>query len=259
MASSTRQPQLQRVRHAARRHQRQRRFRLGGVLVDSDTIAISLTPDGFINGTSDNDTLGGTGGPDTFLLQDGGNETVTGNGGNDYFYFNGTLTAADHVDGGAGADVVGLCGNHNMTLGADNLVNVERLTLLSGTIIGGPHVTYTLASVDANVAAGQTLTVLGSSLLADETMIFNGSAESDGHFYIGGGAANDILVGGQQSDALVGGGGADASGEYSRMLETEWNGETQRFRPALLIRIEVAIHKSQRTRAKRVTAGTNGR
>ena len=182
----------------------------GGVLIGSDTVAISLAPDGYINGTVDNDTLNGTGGNDTFVLQRGRQRQRPRYGGDDYFYFNGTLTAADQVDGGAGGtDVVGLCGTYNMILGADNLVNIERLTLLSGTVIGGPHVTYTLASVDANVAAGDTLTVLGAGLLSDETMIFNGSAETDGHFYIGGGAANDILVGGQQSDAIVGGAGDD--------------------------------------------------
>jgi Ca2+-binding RTX toxin-like protein len=83
------------------------------------------------------------------------------------------------------------------------------MALISGSAIGGPHVTYNLTTIDANVGAGQLLTVLGGGLLSDETMVFNGSAESDGHFYIAGGAANDLLVGGLQGDSILGGAGND--------------------------------------------------
>jgi Ca2+-binding RTX toxin-like protein len=81
--------------------------------------------------------------------------------------------------------------------------------LLSGGTFGGAHVTYALTTVDANVAAGQQLTVLGVGLQSDETMFFNGSAETNGSFYIAGGAASDTLVGGQKNDSLVGGLGDD--------------------------------------------------
>jgi len=157
---------------------------------------------------TDNVMNSGTGN-DTFNVSQGGNDTVAGHDGNDYFYFGDALTAADSVDGGLGTDVVAVLGNYSMTLGADNLVNVERLTLLSGDTLGVAHVTYALTTVDANVTAGQQLTVLGVGLQSDETMVFNGSAETDGSFYIAGGAANDTLVGGQNNDSLVGGLGND--------------------------------------------------
>jgi Ca2+-binding RTX toxin-like protein len=51
--------------------------------------------------------------------------------------------------------------------------------------------------------------VLGTGLLADETLVFNGSAEQDGSFYVIGGAANDTIAGGQTSDGLFGGAGND--------------------------------------------------
>ncbi|MBV8685614.1 MAG: tandem-95 repeat protein [Alphaproteobacteria bacterium] len=168
------------------------------------------SPQDLLYGDGTDNTINGTSGNDTFVVNQAGAETLTGNDGNDYFFFGDTLTAADKVDGGIGDDVVGLLGNYNMTLGADNLVNVERLTLFTGSLLGGSHVTYNITTVDANVASGQTLTVLGSSLLSDETLVFNGSGETNGGFFVYGGAANDTLAGGQKDDWLVGGNGADS-------------------------------------------------
>jgi predicted extracellular nuclease len=180
---------------------------------DHDPILASFlipSPDGAINGTPGNDNPTATTGNDLFNVSQGGNDTVNGNDGDDYIYFGNAFTAGDSVDGGAGTDTLALLGNYAMTFDSDSLVNIERLALLSGTAIGGSHVTYNLTTIDDNVGAGKVLTVLGGGLQSDETMVFNGSAETDGSFYVAGGAADDILVGGQKDDALVGNGGDDA-------------------------------------------------
>jgi predicted extracellular nuclease len=179
---------------------------------DHDPILASFliaSPDGAINGTPGDDSPNGTAGNDLFNVSQGGNDSVNGNDGDDYIYFDGAFTAGDSVDGGAGTDTLALLGNYVLTFDADSLANVERLALLSGTAIGGAHVTYDVTTIDENVAAGQVLTVLGGGLQSDETLVFNGSAETDGSFYVAGGAANDTLAGGQKNDALVGNGGDD--------------------------------------------------
>jgi len=114
------------------------------------------------------------------------------------------------VVGGAGVDTVGLLGNYNLTLGANTLSGVETFNLLSGTAAGGTeHVTYAITTVDANVPAGGRLTVYAGGLLADETLFFNGYAETDGALSVYGGAGNDTFAGGPANDAFVGGAGDD--------------------------------------------------
>jgi len=181
----------------------------GGAKTDHETVAISLTADGVIQGTAGDDTPVSTGGNDLFDMSQGGSDTVNGGDGNDYIYFGGAFDQGDAVDGGAGTDTLSLIGNYELTFDSDSLVGIERLALVSGTAIGGAHVHYSLTTVDENVAAGQVLEVLGGGLQSDENVVFNGSAETDGRFYIAGGAANDVLAAGQQNDALVGNAGDD--------------------------------------------------
>ena len=57
-----------------------------------------------------------------------------------------------------------------------------------------------LTDEDANVAAGQTLTVNAGALGAANTLTFNGAAEIDGKLAITGGAGNDVLTGGAGAD-----------------------------------------------------------
>ncbi|MBV8685162.1 MAG: M10 family metallopeptidase C-terminal domain-containing protein [Alphaproteobacteria bacterium] len=173
---------------------------ISGVAHEGDVLA----------GDSDNNDIAGSPYGEYFDLSQGGNDNAQGNGGDDYFWFGGAFTNGDSVDGGAGTDVVGLLGTYALTFDSNDLVNIERLTLFSGTTLRGEsHVTYTLTTVDANVAADKVLTVLGTTLLSDEVLVFNGRAETDGHFLIRGGAAGDTLVGGQQIDFLYGGAGND--------------------------------------------------
>jgi serralysin len=177
-----------------------------------------------LNGTSGNDRIAGLAGSDAFFLQQGGSDTAFGGDGSDGMLFGAALDAADAVDGEAGSDQVAVQGNYaGLTLGANNLANVESLVLLSGSDTrfgdsGGHTYSYNFTSVDANVAAGVQLIVTGTALLSGEAMTFNGSAETNGSLrllagagadQLTGGAANDILYGGLGKDRLTGNSGAD--------------------------------------------------
>jgi Ca2+-binding RTX toxin-like protein len=149
-------------------------------------------------------------GADLVVLHDGGNDTVSGGGGNDFLYYGATFTSGDSNDGGAGIDTVGLFGRYDgLVFGADDLVSIERLAVYSSGDPAAPN-SYSLTTHDANVAAGQELMVFAASLGSNETLNFNGSAESDGRFNIRGGKGADTLTGGAGADTLYGNLGADA-------------------------------------------------
>jgi len=149
-------------------------------------------------------------GNDVVDLSAGGNDTVNAGPGNDYIYFGAAFTAADQVIGGTGTDSVGLRGNYDLTLGAGTLFGVENFNLLSGSTLGGTErFSYSITTVDANVPAGGRLTVYAGGLLADESLFFNGYAETNGALSVYGGAGNDTFAGGPANDAFVGGAGDD--------------------------------------------------
>src|SRR5581483_9668191 len=150
-----------------------------------------------IIGTTGNDVLNGTAGDNAFQLFQGGDDTANGLDGNDTFVFGAAFTAADHIDGGNGNDVVMLNGNYGgvnaVVFDATTMANVETIQL-------GANYCYRLKSDDATVAAGKTLTVDGSLLGATKFMKFSGSHETDGSFDLIGGAGDDTLVGGRRHD-----------------------------------------------------------
>ncbi|MEI9887634.1 MAG: Ig-like domain-containing protein [Rhizomicrobium sp.] len=158
--------------------------------------------DGGNNTITGDATLGGL-----YHLEQGGDDTVTGGSGNDGFYFGDAFTAADHVDGGAGTnDQIGLEGASyagGLTLGPTTITGVEVIACVAGF-------SYSLTTVDENVATGETLTIWAVRLAASNTLTFDGSAEADGgKFVVYGGAGNDVLTGGNGDDRFFGLGGAD--------------------------------------------------
>jgi Ca2+-binding RTX toxin-like protein len=157
-------------------------------------------------GSSGANVLTGGGGSDFLRLQDGGADNALGGGGNDTIYYGAAFTAADTNDGGAGSrDSLILQGNYALTLAAQNLQNIEFLSLQSGSVTkfgdtGTGSYDYSLTTIDANVAAGIQLTINAQSLLAGEDLTFDGSAETDGTFLIYAGHGVDTLKGGAGND-----------------------------------------------------------
>lgn len=135
-------------------------------------------------------------------------DRLSGDGGDDRFEATGLAElSGDRIDGGAGSDTLALSGGVSMTFAGDTMVGVE--TVLLGSAGGSGYFGYNLTFHDANVAAGQTLTVDGSALLRGETMMVYGSAETDGRFVLLGGVNNDYLHGGAGDDRFTGGLGRD--------------------------------------------------
>ncbi|HTQ14973.1 MAG TPA: calcium-binding protein [Rhizomicrobium sp.] len=146
-----------------------------------------IAPEDSFPGTTGNDNLVGTSGDDTFDLSQGGNDIAQGLDGNDTFIMGSKLNTADQIDGGNGFDTVQLNGNYGaLAFNAHTLVNIEDIML------AGAH-SYNITTNDATVAAGQQLEIDGSALGAGDTLVFNGAAETDGIFYVLGGAGNDTI------------------------------------------------------------------
>ena len=167
-------------------------------------------------------------GNDLVVLHDGGTDRVSGGGGDDFLYFGAAFTIDDTLDGGAGFDTLGLLGNYDLTFTAASLVSVEKLAAYSSGDIAAPN-HYAFATVDLNVAAGMQFIVVGMSLLAGESLTFDGSAETDGFFNLRGGRGDDSLTGGGGidqiygnlgADMLSGGGGADQFEYYDTAEST---------------------------------------
>jgi Ca2+-binding RTX toxin-like protein len=153
-------------------------------------------------------------GSDTFDLFKGGNDTVIAGTGDDLFRMGSSLNSGDRLDGGGGHDVVFLHGDYSagVTFDGQTIQNIEVLRL-------GAGFDYDLTTADGNVAAGATLTINAAPLSAAYSLIFDGSAETDGHFVFHGGAGNDTITGGTLkdhfnlsaggNDTVHGGGGND--------------------------------------------------
>jgi len=156
-----------------------------------------------------------------FLVLGGkGADRLTGGLGNDIFFFgeDGRFAPGDAVNGGAGYDGLFLQGNYSIDFNAPAyagaLAGLENLTLASASDeryaeAAGTEFDYYVAWADALLGAGQTLTVSGTTLQANETLTFQGAAERDGSFRIFAGAGDDQLSGGRGADLFFGGLGAD--------------------------------------------------
>ena len=105
--------------------------------------------------------------------------------------------------GGGTADLLVLSGPLAAPANLPNgLLGLEILVLRPGA-------SYELSASDGHVAAGATLEVNAMALGRDETIAFDGSAESDGSFVFLGGGGADIFRGGRGDDLIFGLGGGD--------------------------------------------------
>lgn len=132
---------------------------------------------------------------DTFFLFKGGNDTVVAGHGDDIIKMGASLNAADRIDGGDGRNTVVLNGDYSagLALAGDTITNVQVLRLTEGF-------SYNLTLADDNVAQSAYFTVNARALEAGQTLIFDGSHESNGHLIVAGGAGDDVLTGGRRAD-----------------------------------------------------------
>lgn len=145
-------------------------------------------------GTSGDDNYTGTNDDDDFNMAQGGVDSVSGLDGNDVVKFGAVFNGGDKVDGGAGNDFVVLDGNYQSGIVVQDtfLTSVETL-ILRGTMPG-------ITMVDANVAAGDTLTLNISHLAhktdGHRTFLFDATAETDGTYHYLGTKGDDTVLAG---------------------------------------------------------------
>lgn len=151
-----------------------------------------------INGTAIGETIPGTGGADEIDFSQGGNDEVRGFGGDDTIFGGASLTAADTVNGGAGYDTLDIAGDYSakLSFAASTLINVEALVLHGGAF------DYWVKTSNGNVAAGVQFKVDAYFGMAGRSIIFDGSAETDGNFLMYDGLSNDTFIGGAQGDTF---------------------------------------------------------
>ncbi|MEZ5774160.1 MAG: hypothetical protein R3D33_05495 [Hyphomicrobiaceae bacterium] len=119
----------------------------------------------------------------------------------------------DTLRGGTGTgDILKLTAD-NGTADLSGVTGFETITVLAGTVATDD---ITITAVNATVAAGKTMVVNAAALTnAGASMSFDGSAETDGHYNITGGAGNDVILTGSSSvlnagnDTINGGAGDD--------------------------------------------------
>jgi hypothetical protein len=143
-----------------------------------------------------------------------GTDTLTGGDGSDGFFFgNGNFTAADRVDGGDGTDdQLALRGDYlgALAITSANMSNIETLVLLSAAETVNPADRFRYQfTLHSGVAAGNTLTVQASTLMADETTFVDASLAVTGSYRFIGGAGRDHFAGGTGDDSFYGGLGRD--------------------------------------------------
>ncbi len=149
--------------------------------------------------------------------------TLVGTAGDDVLSFaRQTLGVEDKVDGGAGYDRLVLASDYSagLTLNPGTLSNIEELTLRKGF-------DYDFTLSDANVGAGQVMTVSARDLGASDSFVFDGSQETDGSFkLLGGGAASTNFTGGSKADLVVAGAGIDTIAYTDANQSTSLNYDT---------------------------------
>ena len=132
----------------------------------------------------------------SILLNNLADKVVCGTGVNYIYDYDGVMSAGTQIIG-AGFTSLELFGDYSAgyTFGPNAFTNIAQLNLDGGN-------SYKLTTNDANVAAGTTLLVNASGLGTGDSLYFNGTHESNGHFTIDGGAGLNTLFGGALGDTF---------------------------------------------------------
>ncbi len=156
--------------------------------------------------------LTGGAGNDQVTMGQGTDQVSLGNG-DDQLHFNAFLTAADLVDGGAGADTLTFTDNGQGTDELDNVLNFEAITLGDATT--------NLVTKDSLINDGASLSIDARTITTTNSLTFNAAQETNGSIILTAGlGTNDVTLGGHNdsiyfddtltsSDLVVGGTGND--------------------------------------------------
>lgn len=172
--------------------------------VDASAVSGSSSFDGsgesdginFVTGAQ-NDVLWGGSGNDTFTMTTG-MDHVQGQDGDDRFDMGSDLRADDVVYGGSGNDSLYVTDTNNNSDDFSQVKDMEFIEL-------GASDAWEIAT-DTLVTSGKTLTM---DATATTSLIFDASAETDGHYNILGSDGGNTLTGGAGNDTLQGGSGTD--------------------------------------------------
>ncbi len=149
-----------------------------------------------------NFVLTGGAGNDQVTMGQGTDQVSLGNG-DDQLHFNAFLTAADIVDGGAGADTLTFTDNGQGTDELDNVLNFEAITL-------GDAATN-LVLTDNLVAATGSFSINAQALSTGNHLVLDATAETDILSITSGGGNDQIAMGNNltSEDLIDGGTGND--------------------------------------------------
>jgi Ca2+-binding RTX toxin-like protein len=179
-----------------------------GVIASGQSLTVDATGSG--GGSIDAGGMSGASIDTTFILKTGpatmffdggpGTNILRGGTGQDIVTFGADFDSNDRLNGGTGGgNYLHLGGDYSAGLNITGamLHNFQYLTTYGAF-------DFKLTTADAVVAAGDTLSVDGTSIGAGHYLNFNGSHETDGRFVITGSSGNDILTGGAQNDTVFG-------------------------------------------------------
>ena len=181
----------------------------GGFTTWANTAAVTFSDAGTIAGRSSAPlTLNLANGTNTFTASTtAADNVVTGGTGADTFNLGSAkFTAGDVIAGGTGTDTLNITGNTAYTVTmASGMTGLERINISNTTT------NVSLTTDDAQVVAGQTLTIDGGSLTTGTLTVVGGAETSGATAIINviGGSAGDTITTGSGADTITGGEGAD--------------------------------------------------
>jgi Ca2+-binding RTX toxin-like protein len=143
-------------------------------------------------------------------------------------YDAGHLKAGYKIVGGDGYDIIELNADTSISFGAQTFSGIEQIWLDTDADIGaGPGHAYQLIMNDGNVKPGQMLVIEG---VYSTSLVFDGSAETNGSFDIVGGRGPNIIIGGGGDDTFLvehGGGSVNGGGGDDLVLAGGVRGDNQ--------------------------------
>lgn len=173
----------------------------GSLVVDARLLtaghSLVLSDDAETNGSltvfggAGDDAVNGSHRNDIVNFIKGGNDTFYGLDGDDFVNMGTAFTRDDRLNGGSGFDTLLFNGNYGGTITTDS-TSVRGFEMFAF----GAGFDYSLTTASTGLTEGSGLHIDASALATENSLHFDGSAETQGVFFITGGAGDDVLIGG---------------------------------------------------------------